>query len=64
MAADAGEVVKHGLPVNVTQLRELQDGSEFPVDFQKGNIFEGQAAVGDDTLELVAQVLGLFTHLI
>ena len=54
MAADAGEVVKHGLPVNVTQLRELQDVSEFLVDFQKGNILEGQAAVGHDTLELVA----------
>ena len=64
MGADLREIVKNGFPVSVTQFRKLQDGSKFLVDFQKGNIFEGQAAVGDDTFELIAQTLGFFAYLI
>ena len=64
MGADIGEVVENGLPVRITQLRELQNGSQFLIDFQKGNIFEGQAAVGDDALKLVAQILRFVTYLI
>ena len=64
MGADVGEVVENGFPVGVSQFRELQDCSQLLIDFQKGNIFEGQAAVGDDALKLVAQILRFVTYLI
>ena len=64
MGADVGEVVENGFPVGVSQFRELQDCSQLLIDFQKGNIFEGQTAVGDDALKLVAQILRFVTYLI
>ena len=64
MGADFGEIVEDGFPICVTQFGEFQNGCKFLIDFQEGNILEGQAAVGDDALELVAQTLGFFTHLV
>ena len=64
MGTDVGEVIKNSFPVGVAKLRELQDGGQFLIDFQKGNIFERQTAVGDDALKLIAQILRLVTDLI
>ena len=64
MLTDVGEIVENGFPIGVAQFRELQYSCKFLVDFQKGDVFEGQVAVRNDALELIAQVLGFVTHLI
>ena len=52
VARYAGEVVHHPLPVDVSRFGQFQQGGNFRIDFEKGDVRKGQRAVGHHALEL------------